>query len=109
MPNKKKVSNEVLTESYSRLNNIWQVAKEVGLCGQTVHERLTKLGVQKKINKFTENDFEYLKENYIKYLLNGEIKKLANEMGRTTQFLCRKADKLGLTDLYRKKSGIFIT
>jgi hypothetical protein len=106
MSNKKKVSNEVLTESYSRLNNVWQVAKEVGLCGQTVHERLTKLGVQKKINKFTENDFEYLKENYIKYLLNGEIKKLANEMGRTTQFLCRKADKLGLTDLYRKKSDI---
>lgn len=106
MPNKKKVSDEILTESYSRLNNIWKVAKEVGLCGQTIHERLTKIGVQKKMNKFTDKDFEYLKENYNKYLLNGEIKKLADEMGRTTQFLCRKADKLGLTDLYRKKSDI---
>jgi hypothetical protein len=102
----KKVSNEILIESYSRLNNVWEVGKEVGLCGQSVHERLTKLGVQKKMNKFTDKDFEYLKENYTKYLLNGEIKKLANEMGRTTQFLCRKADKLGLTDLYRKKSEI---
>ena len=52
MPNKKKVSDEVLTESYSRLNNIWEVAKEVGLSGQTIHERLTKIGVQKKMNKF---------------------------------------------------------
>lgn len=106
MPNKKKVSDEILIESYSRLNNIWEVAKEVGLSGQTIHQRLTKIGVQKKMNKFTEKDFEYLKENYSKYLLNGELKKLAEEMGRTTQFLCRKADKLGLTDLYRKKSDI---
>ena len=106
MPSRKKVSDKILIESYNRLNNIWKVSKEIGICGQSVHERLIKLGVQKKINKFTEQDFEYLKENYLKYLLNGELQKLADQMGRTKQFLCRKADKLGLTDLYRKKSAI---
>lgn len=106
MPNKPKVSNEVLIESYSRLGNVWEVAKEVGICGQSVHERLIKLGVQKKMNVFTEQDFQYLKENYVEHLLNGELQKLADKMGRTKQFLCRKADKLGLTDLYRKKSKI---
>src|SRR5690349_5802220 len=42
----RKVSDDVLLESYGRLKNIWKVAAEVGLCGQSINERLIKLGAQ---------------------------------------------------------------
>lgn len=100
---KKKVQDDVLIESYSRLKNIWQVAKEVGLCGQSVHERLIKLGIQNKINVFTQDDVFFLQEHYNNYLLEGKLQELADIMGRTKYFICRQAKKLGFTDLSRKK------
>jgi hypothetical protein len=104
--NKSKISNETLIESYQRLGNIWLVAKEVGICGQSVYERLIKLGVQKKINSFTDEDDFVLKEKYNEYLYKGKLQQLADEMGRTKQFICRQAKRLGLTDKNRKKSLI---
>lgn len=102
----RKATNEQLIESYNRLGNIWKVADELDMCGQSVHERLKKIGIQKSINIFTDADYDYLKKNYISYLLDGKLQQLADEMGRTKQFICRKADELGLTDLHRKKSEI---
>ena len=104
MPVNKKVSDEILLESYSRLRNIWKVAEEVGLCGQSVQERLVKLGVKRNNPQFTDKEVEHLKSHYTQYLLNGELQKLADEMGRTKPFICRKAKLLGLTDLRRKRS-----
>ena len=40
---KKKVSDEVLLNSYKRIGNVWKVGQEVGLCGQSVYDRLVKL------------------------------------------------------------------
>lgn len=50
----KKASNEQILESYQRLNSVWLVAKEFGMCGQTVHERLVRLGKIHKMNTFSE-------------------------------------------------------
>lgn len=101
-----KVKSEILIESYSRLQNVWKVADEVGLCGQSVHERLVKMGVINKMNYFTKEDKERLIVDYEKYLLDGKLEDLATEMGRTKAFICRQAQKLGLTDLKREKSII---
>jgi len=103
---KKLVSDEKIIESYNRLKNVWLVAKEVGLCGQTVHERTVRLGIQKPMNKFTEKDDAFLTDNYSKYIMKGKLQDLADEMGRTKQFICRQAKRLGLTDNSRKKSII---
>lgn len=94
---KKKASNEQIIESYKRLGNVWKVAEELGMCGQSVHERLQKLGVDTSMNVFTEEDAAYLSDWYVICRDVGQLQTLADEMGRTKQFICRQARKLGLT------------
>lgn len=101
MPVNKKVSDEVLIESYNRIKNIWKVGKEVGLCGQSVHERLVKLGIKRTHPRFSDDEVFFLREHYTNYLLEGKLQQLADEMGRTKQFICRKAKTIGLTDISR--------
>jgi hypothetical protein len=61
---KKKATDEQLIKSYAITKNVWETAEEFGMCGQSVHERLTKLGVINKINVFTEKDYKVLKKFY---------------------------------------------
>lgn len=99
----KKVSDEVIVESYIKHGNVWLVGKEVGLCGQSVHERLTRLGVIKKLNVFTESEKNILLSEYVEARDKGSLDGLALKLGRTKQFICRKAKALGLTDLAHHK------
>lgn len=96
------VSNEVLINSYSRTGNVWKTAAEVGLCGQSVHERLTKLGVIKKMNLWTSSDDKVLIMEYKAHKDANTLDELALRLGRTKQFICRKARALGLTDKKNK-------
>ena len=102
----KKVTDQQIIDSYNKHQNVWKAAEELGICGQSVYERAIKLGIQKKRNVFTEDDFFFLKENYNEYLYKGKLQDLADKMGRTKQFICRKAKQIGLTDIKRKKSVI---
>lgn len=103
----KKASNEQLIQSYKRTNNVWETAKELGMCGQSVHERLVRLNVINKINVFSEEDYLKLKEFYQTHELkkgSNELEIIAKELGRTKQFISRKAKELGLTSYNRKDS-----
>jgi hypothetical protein len=102
----KKISDKQIIESYNKHKSVWNAAKELGICGQSVYERAVKLGIQQKRNVFTEDDFYFLKEHYNEYLYKGKLQELADKMGRTKQFICRKAKQIGLTDIKRKKSVI---
>lgn len=101
---KRKVPDEVIIESYRRLKNVWSVAREVGLCGQSVHERAVRLGLKLQNPKWTDDEKFFLIEHYKNYLLDGKLQELADKMNRTKQFICRKAKALGLTDISRQKS-----
>ena len=94
----KKASDEQVVEAYERLGSVWKAAAELGMCGQSVHERLAKLGVDMSQNLFTEEDAKYMAERYDVYRNAGQLQTLADEMGRTKQFICRKAKELGITD-----------
>ena len=87
-----------IVESYSRFGNVWKVGAELGLRGQYVHSVLTKLGLIHKMNYFTDNDIKLLSENYATYKSQRKLDELAKILGRTKQFICRKAKQLGLTD-----------
>lgn len=100
---KKKVSDAVIIESHSRLKSIWKIAEEVGMCGQSVHQRLLNLGIKTEKNYFTDDDVFFLREHYINYLLDGKLNLLAKKMGRNKGLICREAKKLGLTDIGRRK------
>lgn len=106
----KKVSDDVLLEAYARVGNVWKVADEVGMCGQSVHERLVRLGKINKMNIFTEADKKILIDEYSSFKSRGCLSELAEKMGRTKQFICRKAKEVGLTNYkgvrpYAEKEG----
>lgn len=108
MNNTQKVDLKTIEESYKKHNNIWKVAEEVGLCGQSVWERLKKhnlINKKRKINrKDIFKDYDILKEKYNNYVDNGKLDELAKELNRTKNFICRKAKELGLTNKNRKLS-----
>jgi len=102
MVQRKKVEDRVLINEYKKLNNVWKVGKVVGLCGQSVHERLCKLNVINKINVFnTEDDFVLILD-YTFYRDEGKLYILAERLSRTVPFICRQARRLGLTNPKRK-------
>lgn len=94
----KKATDEQVIESYQRTHSVWKAAEELGMCGQSVHERLQKLGVDTSQNVFTKEDEKYLAERYVVYRDAGQLQVLADEMGRTKAFICRQAGRMGLTD-----------
>lgn len=98
MPTNKKATDEQVIAAYEKHRSVWKAARELGMCGQSVHERLQKLGVDTKANTFTEDDIEYLSEHYIVYRDLGQLQTLADEMGRDKTTICTKARELGLTD-----------
>lgn len=104
MAYKQKVTNEELIKSYERTNSVWKTAQEFNMSGQSVHERLTKLGVIHKLNVFTQKDYGKLKNFYETHDLKKGSKDLelfAQKMGRTKQFISRKAKELGLSSTNR--------
>jgi hypothetical protein len=100
----RKFSDEELIVAYGSTKNVWRAAKILNVCGQSVQERLIKLGIDRNIRKFTKEDLDFLKSNYEIYVSQGNIKALAKLMNRTVPFLCRKARLLKLTNAHRKKS-----
>ena len=94
----KKATDEQLIDSYNRTKSVWETAKEFCMCGQSVHERLQKLGVTEPQNVFTEEDYQKLRDCYVIYRDAGKLQELADEMGRHKTTICGKAKVLGLTN-----------
>lgn len=92
----KKASNEQLLSAYAELGNVWRVAERFGMCGQSVHERLTKLDAI-VTNRFTEQDIARIRNEYEAARDAGKLAELAASMGRDKTTLCGMAGKLGMT------------
>lgn len=93
----KSIPVELLIEKYNELNNIWKVGEFFGVPGQSVHAKLTEIGAIRTMNYFTDEDADILRSKYQEYKSQGRLQELADELGRTKQFICRKAKELGLT------------
>ena len=96
------IDKDLIISKYNELGNIWKVGDALGLKGQYVASILKKNGVKLKNPKFSEEDKLFLIENYEKYASQQRLSELSSILGRTKQFLCRKAKDLGLTDISRK-------
>src|SRR5574343_1389292 len=99
----RKVSDEQLMESYARTQSVWKTGKELGIVGQSVHERLQKLNVVNRLNVFTDADKQILLTEYETHASEGRLDELAQLLRRTKQFICRQAKYLGLTEPKRRK------
>ncbi len=99
----KKATDAEIIAAYEEHGSVWKAAAALGMCGQTVHERLVRLGKNGKIRVFTEAETQRLREQYQAHAAAGTLQALADDMGRTKQFICRKAGQLGLTNPERPK------
>lgn len=97
----KKFPDEVLVSLYEETKSVHAVANKLGMCGQSVHERLVRIGVKMRNRKFSDEEKEILMRDYSKYRDKFELDCLAKMLGRTKQFICRKAKELGLTDIQK--------
>ncbi len=108
MAQKQKVDIKIIHELYKKHNNVWKVANEIGICGQSVWERLKKHDlINKKRTCNRKNifkDHDVLIKKYNEYVQKGLLDELAKELNRTKNFICRKAKELGLTNKNRKRS-----
>lgn len=102
MPNVKKVSDDVLVEVYNKTWSVWDTAKEVGMCGQAVWERLKKIDALMPLRKPNKKQ-QFILENYTKYRDAGKLNELAEIVDMNKANICRYAKSRGLTDQKHKK------
>lgn len=93
-----RLPDEVLIKAYNETQNVWTAASIIGMSGQQVHYRLSRLGLINKMNYWTKDDDTFLLENYSYYKENWKLEELAISLNRTKQFICRQAKRLGLTN-----------
>lgn len=108
MPYPKRVSDENLLRAYRETGSIWKAGERLGLCGQSIHERLRKLGAIDAKNQAKGNDvINKIRETYETPFLRGESKlsNLEKEIGMHRSNICRIARRLGLTKRTRKHSA----
>lgn len=98
-----KASDEQLRAAYGACQSVWQVGAQFGMCGQSVYERLSRIGAIIHRRSFTDQDKAVLTARYDEHATAGTLQVLADEMGRTRHYICRKAADLGLTDRARAR------
>lgn len=98
-----KASDQELAVAYREMGSVWLVAEKFGMIGQSVHERLARLGIANSKNTLTEAEIDRLKEEYWIAADTGKLAELAKDMGRAKTYICHKARELGLTDPGRNK------
>lgn len=100
-----KASDKALVASYQRTASVWKTAEEFGMCGQSVHERLKKLGVEMNGNgnHWTVEAEIRLAEEYELYRYFGKVSQLGEILGHNVYTMSRKAKELGLTSYAAKK------
>lgn len=101
----KKHEDDVLVSEYKKHGSAKKVADSLGMFHQSVHERLVRIGVQNSINVFTKEEYEILRSEYLTHCENRTLGLLAKRMGRTKQFICRKAKEIGLTNANKPLSA----
>lgn len=98
-------ATEKLWELYQEHKSVWRVADIVGLCGQSVHERLQKAGYKLKGAKWTLEETQKLIDYYTKTNPDDfDIHELATLLKRPYYGIAMKASRLGVGRIDRKKN-----
>ncbi len=105
---KQKASDSELLEAYSETRSVWAVADRFKMCGQSVHGRLKKLNCVMSNPRWTTQDDDVLKVDYLSHADSGTLDVLAKRLGRTRNFICRKARSLGVTNKNRQRLWVSV-
>lgn len=99
---RKKASDEVIKEAYLRLKSVWLAGKEIGIVGQTVHERCVKLGII-PIKKYQHWQIEFAIKNYGYYADRQILDELCELLIIDKPNLVRIVKKYGVKTTYFRK------
>jgi hypothetical protein len=104
---KQKATNDQIITEYLKCKNIWVVAANFGMCGQSVHKRLKRLGIELCDNSYSEDEKKKIHQLYTEGFKKGDgkLKLICAEMSRPVPNVCRYAKQMGWTNVYRKMSS----
>lgn len=87
------MSDEEVVAAYRELGSIWKAAKRLGLCGQSVHERLRRLGYPMAHQKWSRDELEEAQ----RLAIQGEpLAQIAARVGRTYHAVALKLSRTGV-------------
>ena len=88
-----KATNKQIIDAYAQAKSVWGAAKILGLCGQSVHERLKALGYTPSIKPWTD-----VEEDELKLLVDAicPIGEIARRLGRTYGAIATRISDMGL-------------
>lgn len=107
-PTKRSVirTDEEIVSAYSRSNNVWLAAAELGISGQTVSRRLKAIGHPTQYNPITDSDRAAIRKYYESVPAEAfDLNDLAKQIGRTRPLISRTAREMGLTNTSRPRSA----
>jgi hypothetical protein len=99
MPNRKKETDEIV-RAYKETGSIWKAAKRLGMAGQSVHERLARIGYPLSGARWTEDEIEELRALLLERLTLSEV---ARRLGRPYAGVALKVSRLDLPREYRPR------
>jgi hypothetical protein len=98
MPANKRCTNEEIISAYWETGNVWKAAKRLGLCGQSVWERLKKMGYQLNLKPWTEDE-----NNELRSLLpHCDLAEIGRRLGRSYSAVACQVSGLGLANQFRR-------
>lgn len=103
MANQKRVSDDKIKSLYAKHRSIYRVAAACGLCPQSVHERLVRLGIQRNNRPFSEEERAAIRNLYTEGFERGagKVQALADKLGRSISVIYTEAHNRGLCDASR--------
>lgn len=91
-------TNEEIIAAYKETGNIWKAAKRLGLCGQSVWERLKKLDHSLTMKPWTDDERDELKA----LLPQCDLAEIGRRLGRSYSAIASQVSVLGLANKFRR-------
>ena len=92
-----KATDRQIINAYRKAGSVWKAAKALGMCGQSVHERIKKLKIKTSRNFWRKDEINEIESHYNLHADTGTISVLAKRLGRTARSIHIKANRLGIT------------
>lgn len=98
------IPTEQIIAAYEQTQSVWKAGELLGMSGQTVHTRLSKTGVLKRMRVLTDREKALIEGVYKSGIIRGDgkLQALSKQIGRTIPFISRYAGEAGLTSYSRQ-------
>ncbi len=90
MSNPKRVTNDQIVAAYREAGSVWKAAKALGICGQSVWERLRSLGIKLAASRWTSTEIQELNA----LAQNCTVGEIGRRLGRSYAAVACKVSEL---------------